>query len=265
MLQGFGIGLRYKYLNDLLINKDKIKWVELMADYFLDEFNPMNKKIESLSSSYKFVLHSLNLSLASNSPLNNDYVLRLKSLVKQFKPLWVSDHLCFNIVGDKFLHDLLPFPFKKEILDIVCDKINIIRDIIDCEFIIENISSYLRFKDNDMSEAEFINEVVSRTNCGILLDVNNLFVTCTNHKESIKEYINILPMHKVKQIHMAGFTLKENFLIDTHSRPVDENVLNIYTDLIKKNGYIPTCIEWDQELPNFDVILKEIDRLDAII
>ena len=264
MLDGIGIGLRYKYIDDLL-NNNKIKWLELMADYFIDDDNPVINKVEKLGNSYKFVLHSLNLSLASSTQLNYDYLFKLKKIVQRFKPLWFSDHLCFNIVGNKYIHDLLPFPFKKDILALICDKINIIRDTIGCDFLIENISSYVRFNNNDMDEAEFINEIVSITKCGILLDVNNLFVTSTNHNESITKYLNTIPMNKVTQIHMAGFTSKENFLIDTHSKSVDENVLQIYANIIKKHGYIPTCIEWDQNLPSFDIILKEIDVINAVI
>jgi len=265
MITGTGLGLRFKYLDDLLVNKSAISWFELLADHYHSLINPIIPKVDALLSSYPCVMHCVNLSLASSDPLNKDYLNSLDKIVTHFKPEWLSDHLCFSHIGDTFLHDLLPFPFTHPALDNIANKIDLIQTKFKIPFLIENISSYVRFKHSQMTESEFIKELSRKTGCGILLDVNNIVVTCHNHQESIADFCNNIPFDKVMQIHMAGATAKDHMLIDTHGKPMADDVLMLYADIISKHGKIPTCLEWDLDLPEFNVILDEVNKIDHII
>lgn len=265
MVTGTGLGLRFKYLDNLLTNNSAISWFELLADHYHNLSNPIVAKIDTLLASFPCVMHSVNLSLASSDQLNNEYLDSLKQIANHFKPLWMSDHLCFSHINDTFLHDLLPFPFTYKALDHIVNKIDQIQTEFKIPFLIENISSYLRFKHSEMSESEFIRELSRRTGCGILLDVNNIIVTCHNHHESVTEFCKNIPFEKVMQIHLAGATAKDHLLIDTHGKPMADDVLKLYENIITQYGKIPTCLEWDLDLPEFNVILDEVNKIDSIL
>lgn len=261
MIEGLGLGLRLKYLDDLETKPQHIQWLEVLADHFHDQNHPIVQRVDKLLCQYPCVLHAVNLSLGSSGPLHQPYVHFLESLVERFAPAWVSDHLCFTHCNEFFFHDLLPIPFTYALLDHIAFKIDALQTQLKRPFLIENISSYLRLKGSELSEAQFIKALVEKTGCSILLDINNIVVTCHNHQESIQEFCDTLPMHAVKQIHMAGHLPQERLLIDTHSRPMQEAVLTLYHQLIHQYGPIPTCLEWDSDLPPFDVIRAEIARL----
>jgi uncharacterized protein (UPF0276 family) len=265
MLHGIGLGLRFKYIDDLQQNSHLVKWFELLADHYHDINNPIVNKVQQLCTKFPCVLHAVNFSLASSSELNQNYLNSIKTVVDLFNPLWVSDHLSFSSIGDVHLHELLPFAFTEAMLEHIATKIIYIQQTLNRPFLIENISSYIRLKDSQMSEAEFIAKLAVRADCGILLDVNNIVVSCHNHNESIDEYYAKIPFNRVKQMHMAGAITKNNLLIDTHSRPIADNVLQLYRKIIHDHGYIPTCLEWDMDLPDFAVIIKEVEKLNAVI
>lgn len=265
MITGTGLGLRFKYLDNLLNHGTPIKWVELLADNFHDLGNPIINKVDKVLENLPCVLHSVNLSLASSDPLNKEYVSSLKKIVQRFNPVWVSDHLCFSHVNGYFFHDLLPIAFTKNNLNRIASKIIYLQDELKRPFLIENISSYLRFNGSEMSEPEFIRELTNLTGCGILLDVNNIVVTCHNHNESVEMYCKSIPFDKVKQIHMAGATDQDTLLIDTHGMPISENVFMLYKSIINSHGVFPTCLEWDSNLPEFEVIANEVNKIDQII
>lgn len=265
LITGVGLGLRFKYLDNLLNDNSPIAWFELLADHFHDLSNPHIPKINKLLESYPCVMHSVNLSLASSDPLNEEYYSSLKKVAYNFKPQWISDHLCFTNVGSTYLHDLLPFPFTYGILDHIANKIDRIQSELKLPFLIENISSYMRFKHSEMTEAEFIAELTKKTGCKILLDINNIVVTCYNHNESIDDFCKAVPFENVMQIHLAGALAKDNLLIDTHSRPISNEVLLLYKMIIRNYGIIPTCLEWDMDLPEFDQIIKEVNKIDTIL
>lgn len=264
MISGTGLGLRFKYLDDLLLNKS-ISWYEILADHFHSLLNPIIPKVDRLLNDSPCVMHCVNFSLASSEPLNKEYLTSIAQIVDRFEPEWISDHLSFSHISNVFLHDLLPFPFTYQALDHIANKIDQIQNQFKIPFLIENISSYLRFKHSEMSESQFIKELTYKTGCGILLDVNNIVVTCHNHQESISEFCSNIPFERVRQIHIAGATAKDNLLIDTHGKPIADDVLLLYSNIITKYGAIPTCLEWDLDLPEFNIILAEINKIDHII
>lgn len=265
MINGVGLGLRPKYLDELSANDTAIKWLEILADNYHDLGNPVVDKICKLLQKYPCVMHSVNLSLASSEPLNEDYWVSLKKVVNHFKPKWLSDHLCFTHSKNKYFHELIPFPFTYNSLDNIANKIDRIQTELKIPFLIENISSYIRFKYSEMSEGEFIRELSRKSGCKILLDVNNIAVTCKNHNESISDYCCEIPFDQVMQIHLAGAMAKNNLLIDTHSTPITDQVLSLYRDIIKKHGQIPSCLEWDMDLPEYDQIIEEVNKIDGIL
>ncbi len=260
MIQGLGLGLRLKYLDELAAHPKPIEWLEVLVDHFHDLDAPILSKVDALLASYPCVLHGVNLSLASSDPLTPDYLNLLERQVKRFNPVWISDHLCFSQVGDVFLHDLLPIPFTHALLDHIAFKIDFLQTKFKRPFLIENISSYLRLQGSEMSEAAFIARLAKKTGCGILLDINNVVVTCHNHQESIAEFCDALPFERVMQLHMAGAIAQQELLIDTHSQPLAEDVLALYRQIQIQHGPIPTCLEWDHDLPAFEAILTEMAR-----
>ncbi len=261
MIEGLGLGLRFKYIEDLLSQPHPIEWLELLVDHFHDLNAPILQKVSQLIERFPCVLHGVNLSLASSDPLNENYLRLLDQLVERFNPIWISDHLCFSHVGNIFLHDLLPIPFTNVLLDQIAFKIDIMQTRFKRPFLIENISSYLRLQGSEMTEAAFMAKLSHKTGCGILLDINNIVVTCHNHGESITEFCETIPFENVKQMHMAGATPQNELLIDTHSRPIAEVVLTLYQKIRQEHGLIPTCLEWDFDFPPFATILTEMERL----
>ncbi|MCX7123522.1 MAG: DUF692 domain-containing protein [Gammaproteobacteria bacterium] len=260
MIQGLGLGFRFKYLENLQTQAHSIHWLELLVDHFHDLDAPIVAQVDALLTSYPCVLHGVNFSLGGSDPLNPQYLDLVQRQIERFNPVWISDHLCFSQVGTLFLHDLLPIPFTNAMLDHVAFKIDFLQEQLKRPFLIENISSYVRLKGSEMSEAQFIAKLVHKTGCGILLDVNNVVVTCHNHQESIAEFCDALPWSQVKQMHIAGAIHQNNLLVDTHNQPIAEGVMGLYQQIQKQHGPIPTCLEWDSDLPAFSVILDEIAR-----
>lgn len=266
-----GLGLRFQYLDLLLEERpSSIHWLELLADHFHQCPPSLFRKIEALLAVYPCVLHGVNLSLGSSAPLNPAYLDLLDSLIMRFQPAWISDHLCvsdFPSSGNShetiFFHDLLPLAFTEQNLDRIAFKIDFLQQKFKIPFLIENISSYLRFLDSTMTEAAFMRRLIEKTGCSILLDLNNVIVTCHNHGELVSDFLSEIPLSSVKQMHLAGFEQQGDLLIDTHSRTVSRAVFSLFKKLQKKTGPIPTCLEWDNDLPHFDLILKEVQRIEA--
>ena len=265
MIQGLGLGLRFKYIESLATELHPVQWLELLLDHFHSfEATPVLAKVDQLLERYPCVIHGVNMSLASSDPLNADYLKLLAWQVERFNPVWISDHLCFSHVGNIFLHELLPIPFTHALLDQIAFKIDLLQQKFKRPFLIENISSYLRLQGSEMSEAEFIAALTDKTGCGILLDLNNVAVSCHNHQESLTAFITALPFDRVLQIHMAGATMQNHLRIDTHSQAISPDVLTLYQQVIEQHGPIPTCLEWDNDLPEFSVLLHELERCNNV-
>ena len=260
-----GIGLRTSHYRDLLDTLPPIGWFEVHSEnYFGDGGQPLFF-LEKFRSHYPLSLHGVGLSLGSADPLNPTHLKKLKSLVERFEPGLVSDHLCWSSVGGKFLNDLLPLPYTEEALGHVVTRIGEAQDFLRRPIVVENVSSYLQYKHSTIPEWEFVAEVSRRAGCGILLDVNNIYVSAQNHNFDPITYIDAVPVDAVKEIHLAGFDSNGECLIDTHGKPVFEDVWPLYAHAIERFGPIPTLIEWDADIPALDVLLAEAWKARAIL
>lgn len=252
-----GIGLRTPHYRELLATLPPIGWFEVHSEnYFGDGGQPLYF-LERFRSHYPMSLHGVGLSLGSTDRLNPTHLQKLKSLVDRFEPGLVSDHLCWSSVGGKFLNDLLPLPYTEEALTHLVTRIGEAQDYLRRQILVENVSSYLQYKHSTIPEWEFLAEVARRAGCGILLDVNNIYVSAENHRFDPFTYVDAIPTDPVKEIHLAGFDSNGDCLIDTHGKPVFEAVWPLYAHTIGRLGPKPTLIEWDTDIPALEVLLGE--------
>ena len=260
-----GIGLRTPHYRELLDTLPAIGWFEVHSEnYFGDGGQPLYF-LERFRSHYPMSLHGVGLSLGSTDPLNSTHLRKLKSLVDRFEPGLVSDHLCWSSVGGQFLNDLLPLPYTEEALNHVVTRIGEAQDYLRRQILVENVSSYLQYKHSTIPEWEFLSEVSRRAGCGILLDVNNIYVSAENHQFDPHTYLDAIPADAVQEIHLAGFDSNGDCLIDTHGKPVFDAVWPLYAHSIERLGPKPTLIEWDTDIPALDVLLAEAWKARAIL
>ena len=260
-----GIGLRTPHYRELLDTLPPIGWFEVHSEnYFGDGGQPLYF-LERFRSHYPLSLHGVGLSLGSTDALNAIHLKKLNSLVDRFEPGLVSDHLCWSSVGGQFLNDLLPLPYTEEALNHVVTRIGEAQDYLRRQILVENVSSYLQYKHSTISEWEFLAEVSRRAGCGILLDVNNIYVSAENHRFDPLTYIDAIPAAAVQEIHLAGFDSNGDCLIDTHGKPVFDAVWPLYAHAIERLGATPTLIEWDTDIPALDVLLAEAWKARAIL
>jgi len=216
--------------------------------------------LEKVRVHYPIGLHGVSLSVGSTDPLNKNYLKKLKTLCDRIDPAIISDHLCWTGVGGKNLHDLLPLPFTEEALKHIVKRITQVQEFLGKRILIENVSSYITYKHSHMPEWEFLANISKKSGCGILLDINNIYVNAVNHKLDAHEYINSIPVECVGQFHLAGHTNKGDFLFDTHNSPVIEKVWALYHLAVQRFGQVTTLVEWDADIPEFPVLLKEVSR-----
>jgi uncharacterized protein len=260
-----GIGLRTPHYRELLETLPPIGWFEVHSEnYFGDGGQPLHF-LERFRSHYPLSLHGVGLSLGSTDPLNQTHLHKLKLLADRFEPGLMSDHLCWSSVGARFLNDLLPLPYTEEALDHVVTRIGEAQDFLRRQILVENVSSYLQYKHSTIPEWEFLTEAARRAGCGILLDVNNIYVSAENHHFDPLIYIDAIPGDAVQEIHLAGFDSNGDCLIDTHGKPVFGAVWPLYAHTIERLGARPTLIEWDTDIPALDVLLNEAWKARAIL
>ena len=261
---GFGLGLRYPHYQHILHTRPKVGWFEIISENFIDAHKGHWEFLAELNKTYPIVMHGVSLSIGGIDPLNRDYLNKLKTLAEFLKTPWVSDHLCWTGIAHRNTHDLLPVPYTEDALSHIVDRIKQVQDILGRPLVIENPSSYVAFKDSTMSEWEFIARMSEGADCGLLLDVNNIFVSAFNHRFDAKAYIDALPGDRVVQIHLAGHTNNKTHIIDTHDDFVTDDVWKLYEYTINKLGPVTTMVEWDDKIPEFDVLLGEFERAQAI-
>lgn len=260
-----GIGLRAPHYQALLDQKPAIGWLEAHAEnYFGDGGQPLYY-LERLREHYPLSLHGVGLSPGSTDPLNTTHLKKLKRVCDRFQPALVSEHLCWNAINGTHLNDLLPLPYTEEALAHVSERITQIQDHLGRQILIENLSSYLQFKHSTIPEWEFLNEVANGSGCGILLDVNNIYVNARNHDFNAHAYLNAVDTKHVQEIHLAGFDEREQILIDTHGKRVDAAVWDLYRKTIDRFGPTPTLIEWDTDIPALSVLLDEARKAETIL
>ena len=260
-----GIGLRTPHYRELLETLPPIGWFEVHSEnYFGDGGQPLYF-LEKFRSHYPMSLHGVGLSLGSTDPLNATHLKKLKALADRFEPGLISDHLCWSSVGGQFLNDLLPLPYTEEALNHVIMRVREAQDYLCRQILVENVSSYVQYKHSTIAEWEFLAEVARRAGCGILLDVNNIYVSSENHGFDPLVYIDAIPADAVQEIHLAGFDSNGDCLIDTHGKPVCEAVWQLYAYTIEHLGAKPTLIEWDTDIPPLSVLLGEVWKAEEIL
>jgi uncharacterized protein (UPF0276 family) len=258
---GFGLGLRPKHYSQILETKPDVDWFEIISENFMDTGGKPRRNLERISELYPIVMHGVAMSIGTIDPLNSEYLSKLKKLADEIRPAWISDHLCWTGVAHKNSHDLLPVPYTEEALKHIISRIKQVQDFLERPIALENPSTYLEFKTSNISEAEFIAEMAIESNCNLLLDVNNVYVTCYNHRLDPKAYIDALPLDKVAQIHLSGHSNMDTHIIDTHDDHVIEEVWSLYKYVVYKAGRIPnTMVEWDDNIPEFDILYTELHK-----
>jgi uncharacterized protein (UPF0276 family) len=260
-----GIGARAPHYCELLDMPGRVDWLELHSENFFGRGGQPLSFLERLRQHYPISLHGVGLSVGSADGVSSDHLIQLKALVQRVQPALVSDHLCWGAIGVRHLNDLLPLPYTEEALQLVCDNIDRAQVFLGRQMLIENVSSYLQFADSAIPEWEFMAEVARRTGCGLLLDVNNVYVSAVNHGFDPLRYLDAIPAHAVQEIHLAGFDSNGVCLIDTHGKRVARPVWNLYGEALTRMGPVPTLIEWDTDIPPLAVLCEEAAKAQAIL
>ncbi|WP_202388856.1 MNIO family bufferin maturase [Pontixanthobacter aquaemixtae] len=256
---GFGLGLRRAHYADFLESDVAVDFVEIISEnYMVEGGNPL-RVLEQVRAKMPVIMHGVSMSIGSADGLDRDYLAKLKALADRIEPLWVSDHLCWTRTSAHNSHDLLPMPYTHDALDLVCDNIDHAQNVLGRTMLFENPSSYMTFPEDEMSEWEFIAAMAMRTRCYLLLDVNNIYVSAHNHGFSATDYLDGLPLDRVRQVHLAGHT-EGTIKIDTHDQPVCDGVWDLYAKAMQRLGPVATMIERDDRIPPLPELLVELDR-----
>lgn len=257
---GAGIGLRVPHYNHILSNKPPVEWFEIISEnYLVDGGRPL-AVLDKILEQYQVVMHGVSLYFGSPTKPDKTHLNKLKSLVRRTKTPWMADHLCWGSVDGTYTHDLLPLPYTMGTAKLAAEKIKYVQEMLEIPIAVENLSSYAEFRASTMTEWEFLNEVVDRADCGILLDVNNIYVSSINHGFNPKAYIDAVPHERVAQIHIAGHSKYERFIIDTHDRAPIDPVWRLYEYAVSKTGFVPTLLEWDARIPPFEEVYRESQK-----
>jgi uncharacterized protein len=259
-----GTGLRPKHFTYLQKNTTKLDFLEIISENYMDTQGRPRAVMRRLREKYPMCMHGVSMSLGSASGLRKDYLAKLKALAEEVQPFLISDHLCFTAVEGTNSHDLLPLPFTEEMIGIAARNIDQAQAVLKTQIAIENVSSYLTWKTNEMTEWEFINEIVRQTGCKILLDINNIYVNATNHRYDAIDFLKAIDPEDVAEIHMAGFTDMGDYLFDTHSKPVHRDVWKLWENVAARYAATPVMIERDDDIPSFPVLEKEVLKLAAV-
>jgi len=256
-LRGAGIGLRPEHYQTILKSHPDVPWFEVLTDNYMGAGGLPLYHLEKIRELYPVSFHGVGLSLASTDPVNSKYLVKLKQLIEQFQPSQVSDHLAWVSTGNHYAHELMPFPYTVEALAMISDKINRVQDYLGQSLMVENPSSYLGFCIDEMPEWEFLQQLVNHTDCGLLIDVNNVYVSAQNNGFDANEYLRNIPVEKVKEIHLAGYEDRGSYLYDTHGYCIHDEVWSLYQTALVFLGQVPTLIEWDNDIPGFELLQQE--------
>lgn len=257
---GLGLGLRNTHFRHILSEWPEVDFFEAISENFMDSGGWPRQVLRQIRERYPVVFHGVSLSIGSSDPLNLDYLRKLKNLSQEIQPEWVSDHLCWTGIQGLNSHDLLPLPLTEHTLQHVSSRVDQVQEILGRELILENPSSYITFKQSSISEPEFLRLLCERTGCGLLLDVNNVYVSCFNAEADPLEYMAQYPFEHVVQMHLAGHQHCGTHIIDTHDRPVLPAVWELFRLAWQQTGGAATLLEWDGNIPSFDECLAEIHK-----
>ncbi|OUS08614.1 hypothetical protein A9Q96_04025 [Rhodobacterales bacterium 52_120_T64] len=265
-----GVGYKPQHLDEILAEPNSIGWLEIHAENYMGDGGPQLAQLRYLRERFPISCHGVGLSIGSEGPLDKEHLARLKKLVDWLNPSLFSEHLAWSTHDIGYLNDLLPAPYTPQTLSTVIDHIDQVQEVIGRQMLLENPSVYVLFEQSTMNEIEFLNEIVTRTGCGLLLDVNNIFVSTTNQQSSAEDYLADFPVEHIGEVHLGGHDAQTDdfgdpLLIDSHNAPVVDPVWDIYETLIKRTGPLPTLIEWDNDIPEWPVLANEARLADVIL
>jgi len=261
---GVGVGFRIPHYAYIFEHRPPVDWFEIISENFMVAGGAPQNNLGRVLADYRVVQHGVSMSIGGRDPLDRDYLVKLRELTRRVGSPWVSDHLCWTGARGVNLHDLLPLPYTEEALKSVADRIRMVQDFLGVRFCIENVSSYLTYTSSAMTEWEFLAAVAEEADCGILLDVNNIYVSSYNHGFDPAVYIDSVPAERVVQIHLAGHTNFGKYIIDTHSAHVIDPVWELYRRACRILGPVSTLVEWDDDIPPFETLLGEVEKARAI-
>ena len=261
---GFGLGLRVDHYEAILAGQPPVDWFEVLTENYLVPGGRPLDYLMRFRERYPLALHGVSLSIGSSAPLNREYLAQLKALAARVEPVWVSDHLCWTGVGGLNNHDLLPLPYTEEALEHIVERVRTVQDILGQRILLENLSSYVTFRDSRLTEWEFLAEIARRADCLILLDVNNIYVSSVNHEFNPLSYLDAIPAERVQQIHLAGHEDHGDYLIDTHDHPVPDPVWELYAHAVRRLGPVSTMIERDDHIPPLEELCAELEQARAL-
>lgn len=259
-LQGVGVGLRSCHYPYIETHKPRVAWFEILSDNYFAAGGSSLRHLDQIRAHYPVTMHGVGMSIGSTDPLDMSYLQKLKTLINRINPLLVSDHLCWTSVGGQHFHELLPLPYTEEAVLHAVQRIKQIQDYLEQRIMIENVSSYLAFKHSTLTEWEFLQAVADEADCLILLDINNIYVSAQNNEFDPHNYLDGIAPTRVGQFHLAGFQDHGTHLLDTHGAAVYPAVWDLFDTALKKFGNVPTLIEWDNNIPDFPELLKEVKK-----
>ncbi len=268
MPAGTGIGLRAPHHVHVLSQAPRAAWFEAHSENYFAAGGAHVESLSKIRARYPLSLHGVGLSLGSTDPLDRRHLAEVRRVVARFEPALVSEHLSWSSVGGRFANDLLPLPYTEEALRHVSTRIEQVQDALGRQLLVENVSSYVEFASSALTEWQFVAGVAAESGCGILLDLNNIYVAAHNHGFACEDYVQGIPPHVVQEIHLAGFSRitvqGRELLVDTHGTPVCDAVWDLYGAAVQRFGDVPTLIEWDTDIPAFEVLQAEADKADAL-
>jgi hypothetical protein len=261
---GQGIGLRPPHYVEVIDTRPPVDWLEVISENFMVEGGNPRRVLRAVRALYPVVLHGVSLSLGSVDPLDQPYLDRLAALAAEVEPAWISDHLCWSSYGGHTGHDLWPLPFTEEALAHVVDRVRRVQDRLGRRILVENVSSYVQFTASTLREWEFLAELCTRADCGLLLDVNNIYVSAHNHGFRPLDFLEGIPRDRVGQMHLAGHSDEGTHLLDTHDHPICDPVWALYGQAVERFGPVATLIERDDDIPPLADLVAESQRARAI-
>jgi uncharacterized protein len=261
---GFGLGLRPDHYQDVLDRSPAVDWFEVISENYMIPGGRPLYFLDRIRERYPMVMHGVSMSIGSTDALNMSYLRELKQLAQRVRPVWISDHLCWTGVNGVNLHDLMPLPYTEEALKHVATRIRQVQDFLGQRMLIENVSSYVSYSHSEMQEWEFLAALTQEADCDLLLDVNNIYVSSVNHGFDALEFLQSIPVDRVRQMHLAGHTRQGECLIDTHDQPVPEEVWNLYAIASRMFPDVSTMIERDGNIPALAELIAELDRARSV-
>lgn len=257
---GLGVGLRTQHFTDALASENEIDWLEIVSENFMDTRGRPLHVLDRLSERYPIVMHGVAMSIGGTDPLDFEYLKRLKILADRIDAQWLGDHVCWTGVATHNGHDLYPMPYNEDSLNHIVARIRTVQDYLERPLVLENPSTYLTFASSTMAEEDFIAAMAEEADCALLLDVNNVYVTCRNHDLDAQSYLDAIPYDRVVQMHLAGHTDKGDHCIDTHDDHVCDAVWDLYAQVVERTGGTATLLEWDDHIPAWPELVAEVRK-----